>query len=217
MSKLRIILADDHKLIREGLRMLVNSQADMEVVGEADNGRIAITLAHELQPDVVVMDVSMPELNGLKATEKLKELFPSIKILTLTRHMDEGYLKQLLEAGASGYVLKQSASEELVRAIHAVVNGQTYLDPAMMKQFVGNVIGRRAARGSPTKGDLSPREEEVLRLIAWGHLSKEVAARLQISIKTVEAHKANGMQKLGMKSRIDLVHYALLQGWLKDT
>ena len=217
MSKLRIILADDHKLIREGLRMLVNSQADMEVVGEADNGRIAITLTHELQPDVVVMDVSMPELNGLKATEKLKELFPSIKILTLTRHMDEGYLKQLLEAGASGYVLKQSASEELVRAIHAVVNGQTYLDPAMMEQFVGNVIGRRAARGSPAKGDLSPREEEVLRLIAWGHLSKEVAARLQISIKTVEAHKTNGMQKLGMKSRIDLVHYALLQGWLKDT
>jgi DNA-binding NarL/FixJ family response regulator len=131
--------------------------------------------------------------------------------------MDEGYLKQLLEAGASGYVLKQSASEELVRAIHAVVNGQTYLDPAMMEQFVGNVIGRRAARGSPAKGDLSPREEEVLRLIAWGHLSKEVAARLQISIKTVEAHKTNGMQKLGMKSRIDLVHYALLQGWLKDT
>ena len=217
MSKLRIILADDHKLIREGLRMLVNSQADMEVVGEADNGRIAITLTHELQPDVVVMDVSMPELNGLKATEKLKELFPSIKILTLTRHMDEGYLKQLLEAGASGYVLKQSASEELVRAIHAVVNGQTYLDPAMMEQFVGNVIGRRAARGSSAKGDLSPREEEVLRLIAWGHLSKEVAARLQISIKTVEAHKTNGMQKLGMKSRIDLVHYALLQGWLEDT
>jgi DNA-binding NarL/FixJ family response regulator len=217
MSKLRIILADDHKIIREGLRMLVNAQADMEVVGEADNGRMAITLTQELKPDVVVMDVSMPELNGLKATEKLKELFPSIKILTLTRHMDEGYLKQLLEAGASGYVLKQSASEELVRAIHAVVNGQTYLDPAMMEQFVGNVIGRRAARGSPAKGDLSPREEEVLRLIAWGHLSKEVAARLQISIKTVEAHKTNGMQKLGMKSRIDLVHYALLQGWLKDT
>lgn len=217
MSKLRIILADDHKIMREGLRMLVNSQADMEVVGEADNGRIAITLTHKLQPDVVVMDVSMPELNGLKATEKLKELFPSIKILALTRHMDEGYLKQLLEVGASGYVLKQSASEELVRAIHAVVNGQTYLDPAMMEQFVGNVIGRRAARGSPAKGDLSPREEEVLRLIAWGHLSKEVAARLQISIKTVEAHKTNGMQKLGMKSRIDLVHYALLQGWLKDT
>jgi DNA-binding NarL/FixJ family response regulator len=216
MSKLRIILADDHKIIREGLRMLVNSQADMEVVGEADNGRIAITLTHELQPDVVVMDVSMPELNGLKATEKLKELFPGIKVLTLTRHMDEGYLKQLLEAGANGYVLKQSASEELVRAVHAVVGGQTYLDPAITEQFVGNVIGRSAARGSPAKGDLSPREEEVLRLIAWGHLSKEVAARLQISIKTVEAHKTNGMQKLGMKSRIDLVRYALLQGWLQD-
>lgn len=217
MSKLRVILADDHKIMREGLRMLVNSQADMEVVGEADNGRIAITLAQELKPDVVVMDVSMPELNGLKATEKLKELFPGIKVLTLTRHMDEGYLKQLLEAGANGYVLKQSASEELVRAIHAVVGGQTYLDPALMEQFVGNVVRRRAARGSPAKSELSPREEEVLRLIAWGHLSKEVAARLEISIKTVEAHKTNGMQKLGMKSRIDLVRYALLQGWLQDT
>jgi two-component system response regulator NreC len=217
MSKLRILLADDHQVMREGLRMLVGAQEDMEVVGEAENGRVAIALAQQLQPDVVIMDVSMPELNGLKATLKLKELCPDIKILALTRHMDDGYLKQLLQAGASGYVLKQSASEELLRAIHAVVNGQTYLDPAITEQFVSNVVGMRAARGSPAKKDLSPREEEVLRLIAWGHLSKEIAARLQISIKTVEAHKTNGMQKLGMKSRIDIVRYALLQGWLQDT
>ncbi|HEY0545532.1 MAG TPA: response regulator transcription factor [Pyrinomonadaceae bacterium] len=217
MSKLRIFLADDHKIMREGLRMLVNAQADMEVVGEADNGRAAVTLAQQLLPDVVVMDVSMPELNGLKATEKLKGQCPRIKILTLTRHLDNGYLQQLLRAGASGYVLKQSTPEELLRAIHAVMIGQTYLDPAITERVVSNVVGRRAAGGVPSIKDLSPREEEVLRLLAWGYLSKEVAAHLMISIKTVEVHKANGMEKLGMKSRIDLVRYALLQGWLQDT
>jgi len=217
MNKLRILLADDHKMMREGLRMLVNAQADMEVVGEADNGRMAVTLAQNLQPDVVVMDVSMPQLNGLKATEQLKGLCPDIKILTLTRHTDDGYLLQLLQSGASGYVLKKSASEELVRAIHAVVAGQTYLDPAVMDQLVDNVVGRRPASGAPVSRKLSKREEEVLRLIAWGYLRKEIADRLQITVKTVEAHKSNAMQKMGMKSRIDIVRYALLRGWLQDT
>jgi len=215
MSKLRILLAEDHQVMRKGLRLLVGEQADMEVVGEADNGLEAISLAQQLRPDVVVMDVSMPKLNGLKATERLKELCPQIKILTLTRHTDDGYLQQLLEAGASGYVLKQSAPDELVRAIHAVAGGQTYLDPVVTKQVVSR-LGKRAPRGTPSEKRLSGREEEVLRLIAQGYLSKEVAARLQISIKTVEAHKANGMEKMGMKNRIDLVRYAMLQGWLQD-
>jgi two-component system response regulator NreC len=217
MSKLRIFLADDHKIMREGLRMFVNAQADMEVIGEADNGRVAVRLAQQLLPDVILMDVSMPELNGLKATEKLKGQCPGIKILTLTRHLDNGYLQQLLRAGASGYVLKQSAPEELLRAIHIVMAGQTYLDPAITEKLVSNILGRRAAGGAPAIKDLSPREEEVLRLLAWGYLSKEVAVHLTISIKTVEVHKSNGMEKLGMKSRIDLVRYALLQGWLQDT
>lgn len=217
MDKLRIVLADDHKVMRKGLRLLLGEQADMLVVGEADNGREAIRLACELQPDVVVMDVSMPDLNGLKATGKLKALSPDIKILTLTRHTDGGYLQQLLEAGASGYVLKKSAPEELARAIRAVAAGQTYLDPAITEGFVSGAVGKRTARGPAAKKELSPREEEVLRLIAWGYLSKEVAARLNISVKTAEAHKANAMQKLGMKSRIDIVRYALLQGWLQDT
>ena len=217
MKKLSILLVEDHKMVREGLRMLINGQADMTVAGEADNGRMAITVLQQLEPDVVVMDVSMPELNGLEATERLKRLCPSIKILILTRHTDDGYLQRMLQAGANGYVLKQSASEELLRAIRYVAAGKSYLDPAVTATVVGSAIGRRVAHGLPPKKALSLREEEVLRLIARGYLSKEVAARLQISIKTAEAHKANAMQKMAMKSRIDIVRYALLEGWLEDT
>ncbi len=216
LNKLHVILADDHQIMREGLRLLINSQADMEVVGEAENGQAAVVLAQKLLPDVVVMDISMPEMNGLKATQRLKHLCPNIKILTLTRHTDDGYLQQLLQSGSSGYILKQSASEELVRAIRLVASGQTYLDPAVTGQVIGNIYGRRTVRGSTIGKNLSRREEEVLRLIAWGFLSKEIAGRLNISIKTVDAHKINAMTKLGMKSRIDIVRYALLQGWLQD-
>ena len=217
MNKLRILLAEDHETIRDGLKLLVNSQPDMEVVGAADNGRVAVQLAQQLVPDVVVMDVSMPELNGLQATKKLKEKYPQMKILPLTRHTDEGYLQQLLLAGASGYVLKQSKSVELLRAIRAVALGQTYLDPAIAEKAVNPIrSSRRATRGLPPNANLSAREAEVLRLIAWGHINKEVAARLNVSVKTVEVHKANAMRKMGMKSRVDIVRYALLQGWLQD-
>jgi two-component system response regulator NreC len=217
MSKIRILLAEDHRIMLEGLRLLINTQADMEVIGQADNGQKAVVLTQKLQPDIVVMDISMPELNGLKATEKLLQLYPRIKILALTRHTDGGYLEQILRAGASGYLLKQSAAEELVRAIRAVVAGQVYLDPAMTDHLVTNVIGRYPARGPARDQHLSPREEEVLRCIGWGFLSKEIAERLQLSIKTVEAHKAHAMQKLGMKSRIEIVRYAVLRGWLLET
>lgn len=217
MSKLGILLVDDHEMVRDGLRMLIDAQPDLTVVGEADNGRAAVSLARQLQPDVVVMDVAMPELNGLKATEQLRELYPSLKILTLTRYADDRYLHQLLKAGVNGYVLKQSASDELVRAIRAVAAGKSYLDPAMMERIVGSVVGKRPVRGVPAEKNLSHREEEVLRLSAWGYLNKEIAGHLQISIKTAEAHKANAMAKMGMKSRIDIVRYALLQEWLKET
>ncbi len=197
--------------------MLVSAQPDMEVIGEAKNGRLAVALAQELQPDIVVMDVSMPELNGLKATEKLKGLCPHLKILTLTRHTDGGYLQQLLKVGANGYVLKQSKANELIHAIRTVSRGHTYLDPALTERVVSSFVSGRPARGAPAGKNLSGREEEVLRFIAWGYSNKEIAARLSLSVKTVEAHKANAMQKLGMKSRIDVVRYALLQGWLQDT
>jgi len=199
------------------LKLLVNSQPDMEVVGEADNGRAAVALARELKPQVVVMDVSMPELNGLEATERLMRSYPEIKVLTLTRHADDGYLQQLLRAGASAYVLKLSAADELVRAIRAVVAGKIYLDPEMTEHVVEAAVGGRAIRGPSADKELSKREGDVLRFTALGYANKEIAARLSISVRTVEAHKANAMQKLGMKSRIDIVRYAILRGWLSDT
>jgi DNA-binding NarL/FixJ family response regulator len=216
MNKLRVLLADDHEMMREGLKLLVNRQTDMEAVGEADNGRAAVALARELKPDVVVMDISMPEMDGLKATERLKALCPEIKVLTLTRHADDAYLRKLLKAGASGYLLKKSASGELVRAIRAVASGGIYLDPTMTGRVISDVFESRAARGTPPSKDLSAREEEVLRLLAWGYAHKEIAARLDISAKTVEVYKTRAMEKLGMTNRIDIVRYALLQGWLQD-
>jgi DNA-binding NarL/FixJ family response regulator len=217
MNKLRILLAEDHETIRDGLKLLLNSQSDMEVVGEADNGRAALHLAEQFLPDVVVMDISMPELNGLQATKKLKEKCPRVNVLILTRHAEPVYLQELLQAGASGYVLKQSKSEELIRAILAVAAGQTYLDPAITERAVTQLReSGHIARRVPTQANLTAREADVLRLIALGYINKEVAARLNLSIKTVEAHKSNAMNKMGMKSRVDIVRYAMLQDWLKD-
>jgi DNA-binding NarL/FixJ family response regulator len=167
-------------------------------------------------PDIVVMDVSMPKLNGLQATKKIKDFCPQVKVLTLTRHADAGYLQQLLKAGVSGYVLKQSASTELVHALRAVASGNVYLDPAIAQKVVGSFVGRSQNKGAAAPHELSEREREVLRMIAWGYSNKEIASRLDLSVKTVEVHKANSMKKLGMKSRIDIVRYALLQGWLQD-
>jgi DNA-binding NarL/FixJ family response regulator len=216
MNKLRILLAEDHETIRDGLKLLVNSQSDMEVVGEADNGRAALHLAEQFQPDVVVMDISMPELNGLQATKKLKDKCPQVKVLILTRHTEPGYMQELLQAGASAYVLKQSKSEELIRAILAVAAGQTYLDPAVTERAVTQLReSGQVARKIPN-ANLTAREADVLRLIALGYVNKEVAARLNLSVKTVEAHKSNAMNKMGMKSRVDIVRYAMLQDWLQD-
>ena len=217
MNKLRIILAEDHETIRDGLKLLVNSRSDMEVVGEADNGRTALQLAKEFSPDVIVMDISMPELNGLQATKKLKDKSPQVKVLILTRHSEPGYLQELLQAGASGYVLKQSKSEELIRAILAVAAGQTYLDPAVTERAVTQLRESGQVPHKTPNANLTAREADVLRLIALGYVNKEVAARLNLSIKTVEAHKSNAMNKMGMKSRVDIVRYAILQDWLQDT
>jgi DNA-binding NarL/FixJ family response regulator len=215
MSKLRVFLADDHTLLREGLRMLVNSQADMVCVGEADDGRAAVESVRKILPDVAVLDVSMPGLNGLEAAKKLKQSCPGVRLLTLTRHTDDGYLQLLLKAGVSGYVLKQSASSVLLTALRAVAAGHLFLDPAITGKVIGNYVGKVAGQG-PRPHELSEREEEVLRLIAWGHSNKEIASRLDISVKTVEAHKANAMRKLDMRSRIDIVRFAIFQGWMHD-
>jgi DNA-binding NarL/FixJ family response regulator len=211
----RIVLVDDHKVMREGLRMVLERENNLQVVGEADDGFAALTLTRELRPDVVVMDISMPEVNGLEATELLKAQTPDTKILILTRHTESSYVQQLLGSGASGYLLKQSASKELVRAIRRVSAGHSYLDPAVTEQVVGS-IAAGAQRGPSGAKSLSRREEDVLRFVALGFLTKEIASRLRISIKTVETHKANAMCKLGMCSRIDIVRYAVLNGWLLD-
>ena len=216
MNKIRVLLADDHETVREGLKLIIGAQSDMEIIGEVADGRGAIELAQKLLPDVVVMDISMPGMNGLKATQKLNECCPEVKVLALTRHKDDGYLQQLLRAGASGYVLKQSAPAELLHAIRAVATGGKYLDPAVAGRVMGT-FKDQPALGRESKASLSDREEEVLRFIAWGYSNKEIAARLDLSVKTVEVHKANAMKKLGMQSRIDIVRYSVLQGWLEET
>jgi DNA-binding NarL/FixJ family response regulator len=215
MDRIRVLIAEDHETVREGLKLILGSQPDMEVVADVGDGRQALDLAQQLLPDVVLMDISMPRLNGLKATAKLKECCPEVQVVALTRYKDDGYLKQVLRAGASGYVLKQSPPDELVHAIRAVANGGKYLDAAVAGRVMGSFAGRPAVTASGPV-DLTDRESEVLRLIAWGHSNKDIASRLELSVKTVEVHKANAMKKLGMASRIDIVRYAVIQGWLQD-
>jgi len=216
MDILRIFIAEDHETVREGLKLIINQQEDMEVCGEAGDGRAAVKMALELNPDIVLMDVTMPDLNGLKATKKLKELKPQIKILTVTRHSDDSYLQELLRAGASGYILKQSPSTELLRGIRAIARGGNYLDPAIAGRVIGNFTRRAADSEKSIHKSISERETEVLRQIAWGYSNKEIAAQMSISVKTVEAHKSNAMRKLDMGSRIDIVRFAILQGWLEE-
>ena len=173
-------------------------------------------MAQTLRPDVVLMDVSMPSMNGLKATERLKATCPEVHVLALTRHKDDGYLQQILRAGASGYVLKQSSSTELLHAIRAVAKGGKYLDPAVAGKVMGSFLGRSSSAMEKLP-EITDREAEVLRLISWGHSNKDIANRLDLSVKTVEVHKTNAMKKLGMNSRIDIVRYAVLQGWMEST
>lgn len=216
-EKLRILIAEDHQTVREGIKLLVNSQSDMEIVGEAGDGEMALKEAARLKPDLVLMDVSMPAMNGLKATKKLRSIDPHIKILTLTRHTDDGYLQQLLAAGCNGYVLKQSAPTELVNAIRTIGAGNSYLDPSLTRKVMGGYAARADSVRGDNKGDLTDRESEVLRLIALGYSNKEIGVRMELSVKTIEAHKANAMRKLGISSRIDIVRYAIFQNWMQDT
>jgi DNA-binding NarL/FixJ family response regulator len=233
--KLRVFLADDHAIVREGLKTLVNAQSDMEVTGEAESGEgawraIQVLDAQRALPDVVVMDVSMPNWNGAEATVQVRRAWPDVKVLALSMHEDRAYLRSLLEAGASGYVLKRSAADELVRALRAVAAGGTHLDPALSAAVAGAVMrgtavtaaaGSSAAaaaaegKAGPPQWPLTERESSVLRLLAGGHTTKEAAAQLGVSIKSVETYKVRGMKKLGLGDRVELVRYALAQGWLQ--
>ena len=214
-GRLRIMLADDHVVVREGLKLVIEGQKDMVVVSEASDGASAIQQAQELKPDVIIMDISMPGMNGLVATRTLKRALPNCVIVTLTRHSDDAYLQELMRAGASAYVLKQSAPLELITAIRTCASGGQYLDSALTARVTG-FLGRDGRKLNQPGVTPSERESEVLRLIAAGYSNKEIATRLTLSVKTVEAHKANAMRKLGLNGRIDIVKYAILQGWLKD-
>lgn len=213
---LRVLLADDHVTVRYGLRLLIDQQPDMKVVAEASDGKAAIQLAEASPVDVIVMDISMPGMNGLVATRKLKELQPAAAIVTLTRHGDDAYLQELLRAGVSGYVLKQSAPTELLQAIRAAAAGGQYLDSSLTARVTAAFLARENKGLNRSDGVISERESAVLRLIASGYSNKEIAAQLSLSVKTVEAHKANAMRKLDLNGRIDIVRYATLQGWLNS-
>jgi len=216
-NKLRILIAEDHISVREGFRFIIESQTDMEVIGEVGDGRAAVEMASELLPDIVLMDISMPKLNGLKAAAKLKRVAPDIKILTLTRHTDSAFLHELLQAGVSGYVLKQSSSDEILRALRAIARGDNYLDPAITGKIFNEFTEKQSSlRGDTTGNPLTERESEVLRHIALGYSNQEIADKLNVSVKTVESHKANALKKLEMRSRKDIIRFAILQGWLQD-
>lgn len=216
MSKIRVLVADDHAIVRAGVRLLLESEADMEVVGEAVDGQEALEKAQRLQPDVVLMDIAMPGTSGLEATRRIKEHNPRIQVLALTMHEDERYFFQIIQAGAAGYVVKGASPADLLAAVRAVSQGQAYLYPSVARRLLDDYL-RRVEAGEETGGieNLSAREKEVLKLIAEGLTSREIAQRLYLSANTVERHRANIMGKLNLHSRTELIKYALRKGLIQ--
>jgi DNA-binding NarL/FixJ family response regulator len=211
MKRIRVALADDHPVVRAGIRALVERESEMEFVGEAADGAATLKLIRTAAPEVLVVDVSMPGMSWLELMNRVKEEAPNVKILILTVHEDRSYVQQMLQANGHGYLLKRSAAEELLRAIRAVSAGGIYLDPAV----AGKLLSPATARSKPAlSAELSEREEEVLRLTAKGFSNKEAATRLNISIKTVETYKARACEKLGLRTRAEIVRCAAARGWL---
>lgn len=211
-KKIKLMLADDHAVVRSGLRMLLDAQPDMEIVGEAETGMEAITKTKELRPDVVLMDVEMPGMNGIEATEKIKESVPETAVLALTMYEDDQYFFEMLKAGASGYVPKRAAPDELVNAIRTVSTGGVFLYPTLAARLVNDYLNRDETTPADDEEDLTPREKEVLIQIAEGLTNPEIAETLTISVKTVDRHRENIMRKLNLHSRVDLVKYAIRKG-----
>lgn len=210
-----VLLADDHQLMRQGLRLLIESEPDMRVVEQADNGLDACALASAVRPDVVVMDVAMPGGHGIEATARIRATCPSVKVVALSRHCDPGYVRRMLTAGATGYVVKKSSASQLVQAIRTVAGGGTYLDSDVTQLLARDVDGA-SVRRDWTEAVLTDREVDVLRRVARGRSIKEIAAELAVSGKTVEYHKARCCAKLQLKSRADIVRYAISQRWMDE-
>jgi DNA-binding NarL/FixJ family response regulator len=213
MNPIRVLLADDHKLMRAGLRLVVDQQPDLSVVGEADDGRQAVEMAKSLKPDVVVMDIGMPNLNGIEAARQIRAIRPDAAVVMLSMHSDEGYVLRALGAGARAYLLKDSATTDLVQAIHAVVEGKSFFSPAVSKVLLQDYMRKLQRSGAEDSYDLlSPREREVLQLVAEGKSNKEIAILLNLSVYTVETHRAKIMQKLNLKGVPELILYAVRKG-----
>jgi|SRR5689334_4582548 two-component system, NarL family, response regulator NreC len=216
-AKVRVLLADDHTILRAGLKMMLNAQPDIEVVGEASDGRQVVVEAQRLLPDVILMDITMPEVNGIEATRQVKRLLPETRVLVLTMHENEEYLFQMLRAGAAGYMLKEAADTELISAIRVVSSGRFYLSPSAQTMMVSDYLQRvRTGEERDSYGALTEREREILKLVAEGYTNAQIGERLFISPKTVDTHRTHIMDKLNLHSRAELVKYAMRRGLLED-
>jgi DNA-binding NarL/FixJ family response regulator len=215
-KKIRVLLVDDHPVMRAGVAALFGAEHDLELIGQAEDGLQGVSMAGELQPDVVIMDVALPGLDGAAATKQIKGTQPELPVLALSAHEEPDFARRLLAAGANGYALKRSACDELVRAVRLVAAGNTYVDPSLADALVERSERRRSPAGGMPTVTLSDREAEVIRLIAQGHTSKEMAMALSLSPRTLETYKARAMSKLNLRSRADLFRYAMRAGWLRD-
>lgn len=211
---IRILIADDHGILRAGLRSLLNAEPDLIVVGEAGDGALALEMTRELNPDVLLLDISMPGPSGIEVTRQAKQIQPDLRVLILTVHEDESLLQEAIQAGAAGYIIKRAVESELINAIHAIWRGDLYIHPAMTRALLKGVTTSLPASVDTPVEPLTPRETEVLRYIALGYTNQQIADTLQISVRTVEGHRANLMDKLGLKARLELVRYARQQGLL---
>jgi two-component system response regulator NreC len=215
VNKIRVLIVDDHGIVRAGIRSLLEDYADIEVVGEAGSGWKAIELATHLQPDVVLMDIAMGDLSGLEATQEIRERAPDVNVLALTMHDREEYFFAMLKAGALGYVLKESEPDQLLAAIRAVHRGEAFLSPAVTKAVLEDYLTQRTDQAQPRSDNLTLREQEVLRLAAEGKTTREIADMLHLSAKTIEKHRSSMMRKLGLQSLPDLIKYAIRKGLIE--
>jgi two-component system, NarL family, response regulator NreC len=217
LDKIRVLLADDHTILRAGLKMMLNAQPDIETIGEASDGKQAISEAERLSPDVIIMDITMPECNGIEATRQIKRLLPDVRVLILTMHENEEYLFQTLRAGAAGYMLKEAADTDLISAIRVVSGGRFYLSPSAQSMLVSDYLQRvHTGEERDSYGALTEREREILKLVAEGYTNSQIGERLFISPKTVDTHRTHIMDKLNLHSRAELVKYAMRRGLLED-
>lgn len=217
MEPTRILIADDHAVLRSGLRLLLDAQPDFKVVGEASTGEETVERSIALRPDILLLDIAMPEINGLEAARRIRQQAPEVRIIVLTMYDDEAYLRQFLEMGAAGYVLKKAADTELSAAIRAVHRGESFVYPSLMPQLIDSYLKQPSSPATTESNDkLSPREVDVLRLVALGYTNQQIADELCIGVSTVETHRTRIMEKLGLRGRAQLVRYALARGLVKN-